>query len=691
MSNSAHEGGLTPPPSHPSRTPSPGPSASYSRQPPPLPPRSSPTPEHASSTSSASPAPPPPLPPRPSEPTISVSVDEGSGSDSDSDSEGEGATEIPPADPGASAASLLSPKEEEALSEVQLRDLYDDEEIDRFLHLFSLYVREVRVAEPVASPRGPSVAQAASASAPAIEEPASPDTRNGGTSSPGTPVWDSSRSLSERIAHDFLLPLLPAPRPPPPEFTLGRLKQTAQRLYVAVEPFYSWDIKPLLKLATWKDPRRSFVYCGLYWTLWYHGLLFSAAVAILLYHLISRKLHPYPSLSELREHRKAIDRSQTFGTILSTRLATSPALGLRDMWDLFGDYKHMRKLKKAKKESAGKKELDAGGPASLDDNASVRSVSFSTPDLGEHQAEAGLLADDEDSADLKRLGLFIMNEAADFLERVKNIFLWRQPGASTYYGVMLLGWFFVGLIPAHYMVRLVGFFAGSIFWHVIPVLAAIPEGEWSRIPPPLRMVPTDTEYAMELISQRVARGLPVRPKRGKKTGRGSSEANVQQEEQKGESSSVDWNKWGGRIASTKERAGDLKQMFQDGQWKQADNWKALNPLTARVVAPQGGSEPRIETKTFPAQLKKNPGLITLTPTTLFFTPLLSSRATVSIPLDEITGVKKTTFTKGVAVSYTQTREDGSKEAKDAEFMFVASRGDLFARLVSWGGRRWERV
>ena len=94
---------------------------------------------------------------------------------------------------------------------------------------------------------------------------------------------------------------------------------------------------------------------------------------------------------------------------------------------------------------------------------------------------------------------------------------------------------------------------------------------------------------------------------------------------------------------------------------------------------------------FPAQLKKNPGLITLTPTTLFFTPLLSSHASVTIPLEEITGVKKTSLTKGIKVRYTQTRDDGFKEEKDAEFMFVGSRTDLFARLVSWGGRRWAKV
>lgn len=75
---------------------------------------------------------------------------------------------------------------------------------------------------------------------------------------------------------------------------------------------------------------------------------------------------------------------------------------------------------------------------------------------------------------------------------------------------------------------------------------------------------------MELISQRVARGLPVRPKRRKRAHRrsNSSETLVLQSEQqegKAESTSVDWNKWGGRIATTKEKAGELTDLFRDGQ------------------------------------------------------------------------------------------------------------------------------
>ena len=159
---------------------------------------------------------------------------------------------------------------------------------------------------------------------------------------------------------------------------------------------------------------------------------------------------------------------------------------------------------------------------------------------------------------------------------------------------MILGYFFLGLLPAQYVVRAVGFVAGICFWHVMPVLAAIPPSErdrwavslrntlielmcfrYARIPSPLWIVPTDTEYAMELISQRVARGLPVKPKRRrhrfghKSTGSGGDSAgSIHTSEHGGEhgaSSSIDWNKWGDRITETKERASELKQIFRDGQ------------------------------------------------------------------------------------------------------------------------------
>ena len=240
---------------------------------------------------------------------------------------------------------------------------------------------------------------------------------------------------------------------------------------------------------------------------------------------------------------------------------------------------------------------------------------------------------------------------------------------------------------------------------------------------------------MDLISQRVARGLPVKAKRrrhGHKSSGGGSAGGSLLSAEGGTSSSVDWNKWGERVTETKERVSEIKQIFQGGQvraldrvqirdqpahtssglqWKQTENWKALNPLAPKVAAPQRGSEPRVETQSTPveaeaqnvanvicgstaflAQLKKNPGLVTLTETAMFFTPLVSSRATLAIQLADITGVKKTTVTKGLEIRYVEVRPDGTNEEKEVTLMFVGGRSELFARLVSWaGGGKWAKV
>ncbi|EJF66720.1 hypothetical protein DICSQDRAFT_164561 [Dichomitus squalens LYAD-421 SS1] len=703
--------------SSPSALPAPPPYASpnLSPAPPPTAPRLSPKapptqlpPRDFRPESSSSHLPPaspvtqatPSLPPRPSAPAAAAvsspplssftASEEDSGSESDSESGA--ATPTPELGGGPSTDTLGTPiesKDEEELSEIQLRELYDDEEIDRFLNLFSSYVREVRATQPAGAGPGRG-GEPASASAPDITEhgPSVPSPSTASLAPPTKINWD--RPISEAIAMELVVPLLPPPRAPLPNFSIGRLRQTAQRLYVALEPMYTRLGVPLLRLATWTDPRQSFVYCALYWILWYHGLLLSAFALGVLYELVRRKLHPYPSLAELREHRRSIDRSQAVGRLLATRLANAPSLGVRDVWDIFGDYRHLRKLKKAKREAAGKIGPDATEElVSGDDTSTIRSASLSTGDLP--QPQDGSAQEAQEDADLKRLGLFVMNETADFLERIKNIFLWREPTASVIYGTVILGWFLFGFLPARYLVKLVGAVVGGVFWHVIPVAVAIPPSERNRFPSPLSIVPTDTEYAMELISQRVARGLPVKARR-KRFGRQSSKSSLFEAESAlghGSSSSVDWKKVGERIATTKEMAGDLKGIFRDGQ---ANSWKALNPLASKTVATHGGLEPCIETQTFPATTRAHgPGLITLTSTTLFFTPLLSSHPVLTIELANVSGVKKTKLTKGLDIRYSYQSESGRTEDKEASFQLVGARSELFARLVGSGGKKWAKV
>ena len=82
----------------------------------------------------------------------------------------------------------------------------------------------------------------------------------------------------------------------------------------------------------------------------------------------------------------------------------------------------------------------------------------------------------------------------------------------------------------------------------------------------------------------------------------------------------------------------------------------------------------------------------MTEAALYFTPLMSSHATLAIQLADITGVKKTSMTKGVDIHYAEVRPDGTNEEKEVGFMFVGGRSELFARLVSWGGGgKWAQV
>lgn len=94
---------------------------------------------------------------------------------------------------------------------------------------------------------------------------------------------------------------------------------------------------------------------------------------------------------------------------------------------------------------------------------------------------------------------------------------------------------------------------------------------------------------------------------------------------------------------------------------------------------------------FPAQYAMASGLITLTPDALFFTPLLSSTAKVAIPSDAICGIKRTSPMRGLNVRWMRHHDDGTDEERVEKFLWVGDRDELFARLVAWGGHRWQKV
>jgi len=65
--------------------------------------------------------------------------------------------------------------------------------------------------------------------------------------------------------------------------------------------------------------------------------------------------------------------------------------------------------------------------------------------------------------------------------------------------------------PAHVLAKGIYAVLGIAFWFLPTVIQALPLEHLSRIPPPLGDVPTDAQFAMDIIGQRSARGETVLP------------------------------------------------------------------------------------------------------------------------------------------------------------------------------------
>ena len=92
---------------------------------------------------------------------------------------------------------------------------------------------------------------------------------------------------------------------------------------------------------------------------------------------------------------------------------------------------------------------------------------------------------------------------------------------------------------------------------------------------------------------------------------------------------------------------------------------------------------------YPAQYNASPGLLTITPRKLLFTPLASPRPKLPLGLDSICRVKKAGALNGLHVQWRGRTDEGSEEEAHVEkFLWIGGRDEVFARLVGWGGRRW---
>jgi len=391
-----------------------------------------------------------------------------------------------------------------------------------------------------------------------------------------------------------------------------------------------------------------------FWFLWFHDLLLPALIFRIVYGLLRRRISTHPTLKELQERRSQTARAQKFGEAVQQRLSVA-TIGPIEMWRLFRLY---RSGEKDKMKSAVKDAMEI---------------------------------DEEET--LKRDVLFALNELADLHERIKSVFTWRRPNVTRRYlfCLIVIG-FGAAVLPARWIAKLIYWFGGALFWHVTPVIAALPPADRARVLPPLfKDAPSDADYAMELIAKRIATGQDVDVASLRSQSRRASNASVNTENpaptphgtcnaQPTEDDRINWKKWSERVARG-------KLFMEEGR-------RFLSPDTSRNQIP--GEAPAVPmgtegVHTFLAQYASFPGLITLTSCTLLFTSLTGTRARLVIPRNRLRGVKKSGLARGISITWVV---EGLMEEREDKFHWVANRDELFARLsVGSGsdGGRWLTV
>ncbi|KZO96194.1 hypothetical protein CALVIDRAFT_537386 [Calocera viscosa TUFC12733] len=305
-----------------------------------------------------------------------------------------------------------------------------------------------------------------------------------------------------------------------------------------------------------------------------------------------------------------------------------------------------------------------------------------------------------------RKGVMVaLGEIADLHERIKNMFLWRNPPASRVYTAVIFGLFlFTFLTPARYIAKLIYFLIGFVFFFLIPLIRAMPAKEAARVPPSFSDVPTDAQYAYGLIRERAARGESLVPV--SRDGRGKSKDPDTLSLSSLNTAVSPKSPSAPSLATGLERQPpDWEKLLQRGFTFAEDSRRLLRgePISSVSVA-EGVSS-------FPAQHAGGVGTLCISDSELWFTPL--SGKEVRMALGEIAGVKKTGAMGlgggkwGGMEVLLRPRERASEEeaevGKEGEkgkgkggervhkFPFVGKRNEAFALLVAWSGQNWLRT
>ncbi|KAG8704148.1 hypothetical protein FRC08_002394 [Ceratobasidium sp. 394] len=642
-------------------------------------------------------------------------------------------------------------EEEDALSDTQLRRLYDDEEVERFLTVFATHVNEITLAPSTQNEKPKKVRLIRSNFADGrpgnirivpiededetdaetdVDEPwtyLNPDEAPKAAATAPThmqqakPAHKPPRYLSARVAAFLMTKLPPTPITPPSKFRLGAARLAGQRMYFSTYPFYAPFIADLMGLAAWSDWHRSTRVCAVFWVFWWFNMLLPALLGKILFALLRRGIMRNPTLGELRKRRRIAEEADELGDAMEGHGAAASFLGTGSMPGIGeggGDmgFRDLFKLTKLITKGKGKKGKEKAKQA----------ASTVVPQVGA-DVDEGEVNHANEKDDWRKSTLKAMEDFADFHERVRNLFIWRREQSSRAYALVLaLLTLFVALTPAQVLAKLSYAAIGFFYWFCVPVILALPPDAFKRLPPPLADIPSDAEYAMSLISARVAHGesvIPASRRTRREHGRArryianlnpatTGEGDVTRERatwaaESGHTQDIEDMRReanekeaivaeGRAVASGEERTVTAEEVAaeQDAKPNLGPVDRLKNQLEAGKADLFGQKDDSEESlhgigapQTVPANHKATPGSLTLNSVAITFTPLLASTPRRVVPLEQIQGVKKTHHTNGLRVRY----KDDERVEHEVVFRFIPNRDEIFGKLVGWGGKRWRKV
>ncbi|KAG8869441.1 hypothetical protein FRB98_002554 [Tulasnella sp. 332] len=300
-----------------------------------------------------------------------------------------------------------------------------------------------------------------------------------------------------------------------------------QRTYLATYPFWVPLMLNLWNIARWMDWNYSFKLCCIWWGLWWLNMLLPGSLWCLVYQLIKHRVLPYPTIKQLEERRqRALEAEKIIGMAISgdgskqdndeapkwksamvmTSLGLTMGISANTLIASNTSDPVKKKVKDGLRVAAGAMTGHWGkkGKEGVDGETKMDYV---------HEDEE--LVDKtrrRQANDWRRLGLIGLEELADLHERMRNMMLWRKPEATRMYTIVIAVLAFIVMVtPVQYLAK--GTYAGLgfVYWFPIPTLCAMSRKQRALLPSPFFDIPTDAEYAMEIIARRLKLGHSITP------------------------------------------------------------------------------------------------------------------------------------------------------------------------------------